>query len=341
MTPHLKPPFPFIALCLFTSLLFSACSQSSDRFRLEGHFKNINQGEFYIYNIEQGQKDTIAVNDGRFTYVTSLQDTVTLVMLFPNYSELPIFAQPGADVSIEGDVSHLRETKVSGTDDNKLMTAFRLQTSDFSPPDMPHAAEQIINRYPASPVSCYLLRRYFLQVTTPDYEQALQLCQTLRQAQPHNQQLARLYTLLLGLRNYRTEGNLPDFSAIDTKGDTISNDDLKADANVILTWATWSYDSQNMLRQLATLAKENPRRLSVVSICLDASPSEGKNFLEHDSIPWPCVCDGLLWQSPLLAQLGIATLPSNILTDKQGNITGRNLSAAELQEKINSMLKEE
>ena len=341
MTPHMKPPIPIIALCLFTSLLFSACKQSTDRFRLEGHFKNINQGEFYIYSLEQGQKDTIAVNDGRFTYVTSLQDTATLVMLFPNYSELPIFAQPGAEVSIEGDVSHLRETKVTGTDDNKLMTNFRLQTSDFSPPEMQHAAGQIINRYPASPVSCYLLRRYFLQVPTPDYQQALQLCETLRKSQPQNLQLARLHTLLLGLKNYQADGPLPDFSAIDTKGDTISNTDLDADINVVLAWASWSYDSQTMLRQLTTLAKEHPRRLSVVSICLDASPSEGKNFLEHDSIPWPCICDGLLWQSPLLSQLGIATLPANILTDKQGNITSRNLSTADLHDKISSMLKDE
>ena len=128
MASHLKHTVPVIAACLFTSFLFWACGGSTDRFHLEGQFKNLNQGEFYIYSLEQGFKDTIAVNDGRFSYVRMMKDTTTLLMLFPNYSELPVFASPGAEVRMEGDVTHLRETKITGTRDNEDMTAFRIKT---------------------------------------------------------------------------------------------------------------------------------------------------------------------------------------------------------------------
>ena len=63
-------------------------------------------------------------------------------------------------------------------------------------------------------------------------------------------------------------------------------------------------------------------------------------MLERDSINWPNVCDSLMFQSPLLGQLGIATIPANILSDKDGIIIGRNLSSNDLQDKIKKMLGE-
>ena len=116
-------------------LVASSCSKQNDRFRLEAQFKNLNQGEFYIYNVYTGEKDTVAVNDGRFIYDRPLTDTLTLAILFPNYSEIPVFATPGGEVKMEGDATHLRETELTGTPDNDLMTAFRLKTNEMTPPE--------------------------------------------------------------------------------------------------------------------------------------------------------------------------------------------------------------
>jgi len=329
-----------MVLCLFVIFILTACGRSSGRFRLEGQFKNLNQGEFYLYNFEQGTKDTIAVNDGRFVYDRPMKDTITLLLLFPNYSEIPIFAQPGSKVSIEGDVSHLRDTEVSGTHDNEEMTAFRLKTNEMMPPEVQKEAQRYIEEHPASPISNYLFRHHILLSTTPDYPLASELIAKLHGAQPNNAQLARLVILLEALKNNTTEGKLPAFKAVDTKGDTITNKQLKGDVNAIVAWASWSFDSQNTLRELRTLSKDHPKKLSVISISLDASPSEGKKFLERDSIQWPNICDSMLWQSPLLTQLGIATIPANILVDKNGNIISRNLSFLDLKDKIKELLDE-
>lgn len=327
-----------IAFTVFTSIFFFSCSRHTGRFRLEGEFKNLNQGEFYLYTLEGGTKDTIAVNDGAFVYERPMKDTATYIMLFPNYSEMPIFARPDVNIVMTGDVTHLRETQVTGSAENEEMTAFRIKTNDMTPPEAKKEAERYIRQHTASPVSIYLLRRYFLQEAQPDYSLALELCDTIRRSQPQNLPLARLAILLEGLKSQSYKGQLPPFSAVSTKGDTISNKQLKGDANVLLTWATWSYESQNTLRQLKSLAKELRGSLRVLAICLDASPSEGQKFIERDSISWPVVCDGMIWQSPLLAQLGIGTLPSNIVTDKNGNIVGRNLDDNQLKEKLKSML---
>lgn len=343
MVTHNSLPSLFVAFCLFTFFLLSSCAGNDGRFRLEAQFKNINQGEFFIYNPDTGEKDTVAVVDGRFTYERSLKDTLTLVVLFPNYSEMPVFALPGATVVMKGDASHLRDTEISGTDDNEQMTAFRLKTNEMTPPQTVAEAERFVAQQPKSLASVYVLRRYILQSTVPDYAKAYELCGKMRKAQPTNQQVARLYTLLDALRTFTTEGKLPEFTAVSTKGDTITNQWLKGDANVILAWAMWSFDAQSMMRTLRKIERENKgsNRLKVLPISLDASISEERTFLESDSIEWPVVCDSMLWQTPVLAQLGMSTVPSNIVADKDGNIVARNLNSAELKEKIESLLKKD
>jgi hypothetical protein len=309
------------------------------RFRLEARFKNLNQGEFYLYNLEQGRKDTLKANEGRFIYETSMQDTTTLMLMFPNFSEMPIFAQPGARVRIDGDVSHLKETEISGTQENEEMTRFRMETNELMPPEVIEKAEQFILNHPQSVVSIYLLRRYFIQGLQPDYPRAAQLCATLFEAQPNSIVLGQLSPQLNRLKNLRESGSLPSFKTVDTNKNTIDNSMLTSKVNVILVWATWSYDSQYMLRQMLKLKKQHSWDLNVISISLDASPDEGRKNLERDSITWPNICDGKLWQSPLVAKLGITSVPDNIVTDKDGNIICRNLKPEDLYSKIESLLK--
>lgn len=346
MRQHLPQPtflvFRNSLFCLTALLLFSllaSCSSSSGRFHLEGQFKNLNQGEFYLYDLEHGTKDTIALSDGRFTFERSMSDTITLIMLFPNYSEIPIFARPGIKVTMKGDASHLRETDVKGSDDNEDMTAFRLHTADMTPPEAEQEAINFIKSHSASPVSNYLLRRYLLQTPTPDYQQAYQLCELLHQAQPTNIPLVRLHAQLEGLSHSTGKGTpLPSFSATDSEGNPVSNASLTADVNVIVAWAAWSYDSYSSLCQLHRLQKEHPGHIKVIMVSMDASVEEGTNSLERDSIDWPNVCDGLMWQSPLINQLGFSTIPANIVADKNGIIQGRNLNQTDMQQKVEEML---
>lgn len=331
----------FFTLC-FLALFLSSCGGAPEgQFQLEGRFKNINQGEFYIYDLQHGTKDTIAVRDGRFSYTTAMSDTTVLTLLFPNYSELPIFAQPGAKVKMDGDVTHLRETSIKGTEANRQMTDFRLAVNDMTPQQATEYAEKFINEHPSSILAPYLLHRYFLVCQKPDYQTAESLCATINQAQPQNLAVIRLMNQLGPLRHTNTTDTLlPSFKAIDADGDTISNKHFRSKVSVICLWSSWNYDSQSMLRLIRTIQKENSRQLAVMSISIDAAPSEGRYTLERDSISWPNICDSTMWKSPLVALFGLQTIPDNIVLDKEGRIVGRTLNNADLKSKIDSLLKQ-
>ena len=87
----------------------------------------MNQGEFYVYSTDGGMDgmDTIKVVGGSFTYEMPCLDDCTLMIVFPNFSEQPIFAESGESVDLKGDASHLKEKEVKGTKNNELMNKFR------------------------------------------------------------------------------------------------------------------------------------------------------------------------------------------------------------------------
>lgn len=330
---------PLRNICVATIIiLLGACGVQEDRFRIEGRFKNISQGEFYLYNFRNGTRDTLKVMDGSFVYDIELTDTTTFVLMFPNFSELPVFAQPGSLVKIEGDVSHLKETVVKGTEENELMTAFRIGTKEMMPPEVMESAEQYITDHSEALSSVYLLRRYFIQSVTPGYEKAYDLCLLLHQSQPTNVELVQLLKQLGRLKNMRTEGILPHFSAFDTKGKEVTDGQLRRKVNVIMAWATWSYDSQSVIRQMKTLYADHPGDLGVLTVCLDASETEGKHIFARDSLKWPNVCDGLMWDSPVVTQLGLAFVPDNIVSDADGKIIARSLTNTDLKAKVKELL---
>lgn len=329
-------PFYFLTFFLFS------CGADNGQFRMEGEFKGFNQGEFYVYSTDGGLRklDTIAVKGGRFTYQVPIDSTATFVLVFPNFSEIPVLGASGATAKIEGDASHLKEVEVKGTKENEQMTAFRMKVSEMTPPETVREAARFIKEHPGSLASIYLLNKYFITTPTADYKQAFLLMKDIQKAKPDNKKLASLIKQLEGLKSLDNNSTLPKFTSTDIKGKPFSSGDLYAKVNVITTWATWNYESMNIQRQLKRLEKEKGvSQLKIMSICLDASDKECRKIMDRDSIFWCNICDGRMWETPVLIKLGLTKVPDNIVTDSQGKIIAHSLSAYELKKKIEELLK--
>ena len=325
---------------ILLALAVGACSGPSDIFVLKGKFKNFNQGELYVYNLMgRGSIDTVRLTEGKFTYDILQEDTALLSVVFPNFSEIPVIATPGATLKMEGDASHLREVAVTGTKDNDKLTDFRLRVAGMTPPEAEKAAETYINDEPASPGALYALNRYFLLKTDPDYKKVTKLLDVMVKAAPGDQRLSLLKQQVEGLKSLKDGGRLPDFQAVTTTGSRVTKADLKGEVNVVSTWTSWSYDSQSIQRTLQKLRRQYGQRLQLLSICLDANTDECKQMMKRDSLTWSVVCDGRMWQSPVVAQLGLTAIPDVIVTDRSGKIIARRLSAGELKKEIEKRLK--
>lgn len=283
--------------------------------------------------------DTIKVMDGRFAYAAYVEKPATFVMVFPNFSELPVFAKAGGSVDIQGSASNLKEIEITGTKENDLMTKFRQNTIELTPPEMKKAIIGFVGEHPKSLASMYLVNKYFIQTAEPDYVRASQLVELILKENPEDSRLIQLNKQLKSLRSVTKNKRLPSFAAKDLEGKLINNSSLKGKVNVINAWATWNFESQSIQRELKKLKKKYREQMGIISVCLDGGTKDCKRTVERDTINWSTVCDGKMWESPILVKLGISTVPGNIVTDGQGRILASNLDTEELKKKIESILK--
>ena len=328
---HLASFFAFLFFCF----LISACSDSGDTFRMDGKFKNFNQGELHVYSLYGKRSiDTIRLSNGKFKYEVQLKDTILLTVVFPNFSEIPVVASPGALVHMEGDASHLRAVEVRGTDDNQLLTEFRLQANDLTPPEAVRSAAAFVKEHPSSPASQYIINKYFLLKADADFRKTSELLSAMVKATPTNRRLKALQKQVSGLKTAKKGDLLPKFSEVDINGRKCANTDLQGELNIISVWASWNYESQSNQRQLQRYQKKYGSRLQLMSICLDGNPAECLSKITRDSLMWPTVCDGQMWAMPIVRKLGIYTVPDNILIDRNGKIIASSASMDDVKKEL-------
>ena len=332
--------FAYIISLIFIIALTS-CGVSSGHFKLEGKFLNMNQGEFYVYSTDGGIDgvDTIKVVGGRFSYEMPCTENHTLMIVFPNFSEQPIFAESGESVELKGDASHLKEMEIKGTKANELMTKFRKSVLGNTPPQESAQAETFIKDNAGSVVCLYLIKKYFIANIKPDYKKALSLLSICEKEQPKNTQLAKLKQQVNMMKDASVGANLPVFTAYDINGKLVSSTELSsAPVAAIYTWATYNYDSQSVQRELKNRQRNSQGKLKLMSFCLDGAKSICKNNIKYDSISWPVVCNGEMLEDKNLKKLGLTSLPDNIII-QNGKIIARGLNKQELYNKLDQLLK--
>ena len=265
-----------VVFTLVAALVCTSCGTDSRHFRIDGRLLHLNQGEFYVYSPDGtiNGLDTIKVQAGRFSYEVACDRPMTLMIVFPNFTEQPVFAQPGKSVDLKGDASHLKEMTVKGTKDNELMNKFREMIHNAAPPEMKKCAQLFVQDHPESRVGAYLVDRYFIHDANPDTKTAVRLVDLMIEKQPDNGYLKRQKRQLTASFVATKGADIPNVLGTTVDGRTIGRVQLtKAPVTVVCALATWKYESMSQFRRLAAYAASQQGRVAVVGVSIDASPS--------------------------------------------------------------------
>lgn len=269
-------PLMAVVFTLVAALVCTSCGTDSRHFRIDGRLLHLNQGEFYVYSPDGtiNGLDTIKVQAGRFSYEVACDRPMTLMIVFPNFTEQPVFAQPGKSVDLKGDASHLKEMTVKGTEDNELMNKFREMIHNAAPPEMKKCAQLFVQDHPESRVGAYLVDRYFIHDANPDTKTAVRLVDLMIEKQPDNGYLKRQKRQLTASFVAAKGADIPNVLGTTVDGKTIGRVQLtKAPVTVVCALATWKYESMSQFRRLAAYAASQQGRVAVVGVSIDASPS--------------------------------------------------------------------
>ena len=104
-------------------------------------------------------------------------------------------------------------------------------------------------------------------------------------------------------------------------------------------WATWCEPCKVDIAQIRELyTKYGAKKFAVVGITLDSDKSQLAKFLKSKPIPWVQIHEAGGLDGRLAEELGVLTLPTMFLLDKDGTVVDRNLSITDLEKKLDGLL---
>ena len=113
---------------------------------------------------------------------------------------------------------------------------------------------------------------------------------------------------------------------------------LKNKVVLIQYWATWCEPCKSDMPLLKEL-RSKFKGFEVVGICLDNDKKAMAAFLQENDPHWPQLFEDGGLESRFAISMGIQTLPTMILLDKQGKVVNRNIRGEALEGELKKLLK--
>lgn len=320
------------------ALLLAGCGPSGNSFKLEGSFRDMKGGQLYIYSLNDTESrfDTITIREGDFVYAGSVNKVTPYILVFPNAMEQVIFVGPGENITYKAAANDLRNYVVDGNDENELMNKFRKETAKLKDEDIRAKARIYIKENIASPVAIYLFNRYFLQDRSVSKDEVREILDLFKQ---NNQRSLFLLGVESSLRLTEKGGigdTLPELDLITKEKDTIRTTLIEEPRTMFVFWATWmnhQYEFIGNLRKQIKAYKDNDS-IRIISLSLDSEIYKWENSVRYDTVGVDNCCDGLVWDSPIVKELGITDIPTFILFDEEHRIISRGHTSEQMNKEL-------
>jgi thiol-disulfide isomerase/thioredoxin len=133
-------------------------------------------------------------------------------------------------------------------------------------------------------------------------------------------------------------------NSISLKGKTLGGkafdlSQLKGKVVLIHYWASDIDACRNDMAQLDRMMTKYGDGFIVVGVSLDTDPKALTDYLRENGFLWPQVWEQGGMGNRLANEMGILTLPTMLLVDKQGKVISRNISAGGLDGELKQILK--
>ncbi len=140
-------------------------------------------------------------------------------------------------------------------------------------------------------------------------------------------------------RRLQSVGSIIRLAAKAVDGQPFDLAKLKGKVVVIQYWATWCEPCKADMPLLKDLRARFKGAFEVVGVCLDNDNKEMLTFLQENDPRWPQLFEPGGLESRLALEMGIQTLPTMILIDKQGKVMDRNIRSQSLESEVKKLLK--
>ncbi|MCM0666765.1 TlpA family protein disulfide reductase [Flavobacterium tyrosinilyticum] len=130
----------------------------------------------------------------------------------------------------------------------------------------------------------------------------------------------------------------PEIDLPDTKGEKVALSSLRGTLVLVDFWASWCGPCIKEQPLLIKLHNTYPDKLSIYGVSMDTKKPLWTGAIAKAKLPWTNVSDLKYWQSPVIGDYMLQSIPLNFLIDKNGIILAKNIHGPALEAKIKELL---
>jgi len=132
----------------------------------------------------------------------------------------------------------------------------------------------------------------------------------------------------------------PEINLPSPEGKEIALSSLRGKVVLIDFWASWCGPCRKeMPNVVKAYNKYKDKGFEIYGVSLDQDKDRWVEAIKKDGITWPQVSDLKYWQSEVVPLYSIQGIPYTVLLDKEGKIIAKGLRGAELDKKLEEILK--
>jgi len=142
------------------------------------------------------------------------------------------------------------------------------------------------------------------------------------------------------VRRINSVGKRLDMQGIKTDGKPLAISDAQGKIVVLHYWATYC---DSCLKEMETINELNEkygsRGFQAIGVNVDSDSNLLKTHLQNSKLPnWPQLYEKGGLDGRLATELGVLTLPTMLLIDRDGKVVNRNVTSADLEDEVKKLL---
>lgn len=337
----IKRLISFVFAIAFVSVAFCQTVPFGQGYVINGEIKGDKEGFVTLRSyFRDGNErvDTAFVEKGKFTFRSPIKEVIPALLTINGVRYFRIYLEP-VTYTVKINAKNASKTIIKGskwTDEWHNVTT-PLKGEDFDV-HLRRLENWVLNNpehiFCADIISSFLAYKW-------DYDELYRTLNTLMKPATQTYHYLKLREREKTLNYVAVGQKAPDFTLNNISGKKVNLYNYARGKKYLLIhfWASWNETSREENKTIYN-ARESylSKGFDVLGVSLDKDLNEWKNAVKDDNIKWEQVSDLKMWQSEVVKEYLVNSIPSNILINDRGTIIAKNIKISELNNKLDELI---
>ncbi len=229
----------------------------------------------------------------------------------------------------------------SDKEDEAFMQEMRKKMDSLDKKKKDQVYLSFVRKNPSSPVALHALKESVSnKIDSADkYIEVFSLLPSEMQQWPS---AAKFIAVLKASRNAEIGKMVKDFSQWDSLGEVVKFSSYKGRYVLLDLWASWCVPCRKKHPELLKIYnKYSQKNFTILGVALEEKEDRNKwlKAIQQDKLLWTQVTDFKSWNNAVAREFGVRSIPFNLLVDPDGKIIDKNLSGADLENRLAELFK--